>query len=71
MGWQCRRKAWGHLAGKDMLRGGVGGVQEEEVDAAAAQRWVLPHARMPAHVARVQDVLCAVQTRAVASVLCP
>ena len=44
-----------------MLGGRIGGVQEEQVDAPRAQRRVLPHARVPAHVARVQNVLRAHQ----------
>lgn len=46
-----------HLAGEDMLGRGIGGVQEEHVNALIEQRRVAPHARMPSHVPRVQNNL--------------
>lgn len=46
-----------YLAGEDVLWRGIGGIQEQHVDALLGQGCMAAHARVPAHVPSVQDDL--------------
>lgn len=46
-----------HLAGKDVLGRGIGGVQEEQVYALIHKKRVAAHSGMPSHITRVKDHL--------------